>query len=80
MKKDELPSLSKLQTELASALQEHEDAKQAVSNVRSRETRALNKLNAAQKALDVAMDKMRQHADMSTEWGHERRDAGRMAS
>ena len=78
--KDWLPDLAKLQADLASALGAHDDAKQEESSARSRETAALNNLNAAQKALDAAMDKMRQRADMSTEWGRQRRDAGRMAS
>ncbi len=78
--KDGMPNFAKLQADLATALEGHDEAKGATSHARGRECTALNNLNAAQKALDAAMDKVRMRADMGTEWGHQRRDAGRMAS
>ena len=80
MKKDDLPDLAALKDDLSIAMADYEEAGRQESQARSRATDSLNKLNTAQKELDAAMDKIRERADMQTDWGQQRRDNLRKAS
>lgn len=64
-------SFSDLLAEHAKALSEFENAQRSLQTAHSRETAALNKLNAAQRALDAAMDDIRKHAPRQSDWKRE---------
>ena len=54
--------------ELELATQEHNEAERAESQARSVLTAAVNRLNAAQKAIDKAMADTRAKAPWNTDW------------
>lgn len=65
-----------LQRQLAAAMEAHGEASQEESAARSRLTDAINRVNAIQKALDEAMEKLRGKAPWNTDW-HSKRNQSR---
>lgn len=61
-------TISDLFAELEAATAEHKDAERAESAARSTLTAATNRLNAAQKAVDAHMKKLRESAPWNTDW------------
>lgn len=64
---------SDLLADHAKALDRFNEATQALQAAHSRETSALNLLNAAQHAIDRAMDELRKHAPPQSDWKREPR-------
>lgn len=56
-----------------------ESAQRATSEMRSRETAALNRLNDAQKAIRKFMDAQLEAAPRDSDWGSEKRRGVRVA-
>lgn len=61
-------TVADLFSELEKATEEHKDAERAESQARSVLTAATNRLNAAQKAVDEHMAKLRKAAPWNTDW------------
>lgn len=61
-------SLADMASEYERAKSNYDDAERAVSNARSHETKCLNKLNAAQKAWDAHVEKLRKEAPRASDW------------
>lgn len=60
--------LIKLIEDLALREQEYEAASKEEAQARNRRTDCLNRLNAAQKAVDKAVDDMRKKAQVGSDW------------
>ena len=61
--------------ELEGATQEHKEAQRITGEARSRETAAVNRLNAAQKRVDELVAGMKKGAPRNSDWGRVRRNA-----
>jgi hypothetical protein len=70
-------SLAELEAELKDAIKAHFYAAQQSALARNEECSALNRLNAAQKAIDAAVDSHRTSAHSDSDWS--RREYGREA-
>ena len=68
-------SMSDALRELESATKEHEDAQRITGEARSRETDAVNRLNAAQKRVDELVAGMKKGAPRDSDWGRVGRNA-----
>lgn len=63
-----IPDIAKLAEDLKKATVIFEQASHRAATAWATETAALNDLNAAQKALDTAVAKMRESAPRNSEW------------
>lgn len=70
-----MKTLTDLSTELNAAMAAHSEAEEHSKAADRELSTARNRLNAAQKALDAAMDEMRSKAPWNTEW-HSKRHPG----
>ena len=61
--------------ELEGATKEHEEAQRITGEARSRETAAVNRLNAAQKRVDEFVAGMKKSAPRDSDWGRTGRNA-----
>lgn len=61
-------SLADMASEYERAKSNYDDAEKAASNARSHETACLNRLNAAQKAWDTHLEKLRKEAPFASDW------------
>lgn len=69
--KDEIgrdDNIEELVIAVESAKEDFESAKQATSFARNHETECLNQLNRAQKALDGALDRLRETMPRESDW------------
>ena len=66
--KKEAPDLAKLDYDLKAATEEYEDAHRKAQAASSEETRTINNLSAAQKAIDTAINYLHGDAPWNTEW------------
>ena len=65
--------LAKLAKDLADATRELDVAEVATGQARSEETRARNRLNEVQKAMDALMETVRKTAPMGSDWASRKR-------
>lgn len=68
-------TLGELHIALTEAMEIHSEAESQESAARSKLTDAVNRLNAAQKALDKAMEELRGKAPWNTDWWGKRNRA-----
>jgi hypothetical protein len=61
--------------ELEGATKEYEDAQRITGEARSRETAAVNRLNAVQKRVDGLVNGMKKAAPRDSDWGRVGRNA-----
>jgi hypothetical protein len=71
-----MPDLATLQAALEVAKNDHQKLAMEATAARSREIDALNRLNAAQRALDEAIIDIRKSSPNDSEWGRLRQNRG----